>query len=389
MNSSGNARKLWNSLSSVMSRNRCSSTTLSGLTADSFAQFFCDKVSDVRSSTAAGAADLEYADFHGHRLDEFAQLSISDVERMVKDSPTKACSLDTIPTWLVQEFVQHLASFLTCLFNRSLLQGQLPENFRQSSKSLFSIRLCSEATGPSRTCRSFRRCLNGPGRQRADASASLFKRSPSGTSICVSSQPFHRDRPLEGNLRRLDHSWHGWTYSAWYARSECCLQLRGPQHPSRSTGGIVWVWRGDARLDALVPGLQKAIHQIQWVSILNNNCPVRRSSGFRSRPLVLYPVYSGCFPYFWGAGFSHPRVCKFMTYNSTITVLPVIQPSSPSLRPSRSLHRGHGPMDVQQPPQVECFENGVHQLTRAFIPPGRIHWVPEQLNIKDVTGHAS
>ena len=83
----------------------------------------------MRSSTA-GAADPEYATFHGHPLDEFAQLSISDVERLIKDSPTKACGLDPIPTWLVKEFVQHLAPFLTCLFNRSLLQGQFPENFR-------------------------------------------------------------------------------------------------------------------------------------------------------------------------------------------------------------------------------------------------------------------
>ena len=103
-NSSGNARKLWNSLSSVMGRNRCSSTTSSGLTADSFAKFFCDKVSDVRSSTA-GAADPEYAAFHGHPLDEFDLLSISDVVRLIKDSPTKACGLDPIPTWLVKEFV--------------------------------------------------------------------------------------------------------------------------------------------------------------------------------------------------------------------------------------------------------------------------------------------
>ena len=34
--------------------------------------------------------------------------------------------------------------------------------WRQFSRSLPSIRLCSAATGPSRTCRLFRRCLNGP-----------------------------------------------------------------------------------------------------------------------------------------------------------------------------------------------------------------------------------
>ena len=84
---------------------------------------------DVRSSTS-GAADPEYSTFQGHPLNEFAQLSISDVELLIKDSPTKACSLDLIPTWLVKEFVHHLVPFFTCLFNRSLLQGQFPENFR-------------------------------------------------------------------------------------------------------------------------------------------------------------------------------------------------------------------------------------------------------------------
>ena len=209
MNSSGNARKLWNSLSSVMGRNRCSSTTSSGLTADLFAKFFCDKVSDVRSSTA-GAADPEYAAFQGHPLDEFAQLSISDVERLIKDSPTKACGLDPIPTWLVKEFVQHLAPFLTCLFNRSLLQGQFPENFRIAEVTPI---LKKPTLDPS-VLSSYRPISNLPFIskvlervcQRADASASSLERSPSGTSICVSSQPFHGDRPLEGNLRRPDRS---------------------------------------------------------------------------------------------------------------------------------------------------------------------------------------
>ena len=166
-------------------------------------------------------------------------------------------------------------------------------------------------------------------------------------------------------FRLPDRSWHGWTYPVRYARSECWLRLRGPQHPSRSTGGIVWVWRCGARLDALVPGRQKAIHQIQWVNILNNSCPVRRSSGFRSRPIVLHPVYSGCFPYCRGTGFLHPRVCRWLTTLRSLSCLWY----SPAFRSSRSLHRGHGPMDVQQPPQVKCIENRVH-LAGLDSPPG-------------------
>ena len=53
-----------------------------------------------------------------------------DVIRLVKDSPTKACGLDPVPTWLVKDFVQLLAPYLTNLFNRSLTEGYFPEMFR-------------------------------------------------------------------------------------------------------------------------------------------------------------------------------------------------------------------------------------------------------------------
>jgi hypothetical protein len=46
----------------------------------------------------------------------------------VKDSPTKASGLD--PTWLVKDFVQILAPYLTNLFNRSMSEGYFPEMFR-------------------------------------------------------------------------------------------------------------------------------------------------------------------------------------------------------------------------------------------------------------------
>ena len=84
LNSSGNARKLWNSLSSVMGRNR-SSSVQPGLTADAFLKFFSDKVDDVRSSTA-GSAEPEYTVLHGHPFGELIQLSISDVVRLIRDS---------------------------------------------------------------------------------------------------------------------------------------------------------------------------------------------------------------------------------------------------------------------------------------------------------------
>ena len=84
----------------------------------------------------------------------------------------------------------------------------------------------------------------------------------------------------------------------------------------------------------------KAIHQIQWVNILNNSCPVRCSSGFHSRPIVVHPAYSGCFSYCWGAGFFiHGYADDLQLYDHCLALK---QPSSPSvtLTASRSWANG-------------------------------------------------
>ena len=58
-NSSGDARKLWNTLSAAMGRNRGRSPVQTDLSVDAFSKFFNDQVGDVRSSTV-GAASPEY-----------------------------------------------------------------------------------------------------------------------------------------------------------------------------------------------------------------------------------------------------------------------------------------------------------------------------------------
>ena len=66
--------------------------------------------------------------FHGYPMNEFIPLSVADVVHLAKDFPTKACVPD--PTWLVKDFVQLLAPYLTNLSNKSLPQGCFPEMFR-------------------------------------------------------------------------------------------------------------------------------------------------------------------------------------------------------------------------------------------------------------------
>ena len=99
---------------------------------------------------------------------------------------------------------------------------------------------------------------------------------------------------------------------------------------------------------------------------------VPQASGFRSQPIVLHIVYIWCFPYCRGAGVFHPRVCRRLTTLRSLSRLWY----SPALHSARSLHRGHGPMDVQQSPQVKCFEDGNH-LAGHDAPPGQMHLRPD------------
>ena len=75
-NSSGNARKLWNTLSSIMGDKK-RSPIIDSLHADTFLQAFVAKVIDVRASTA-GSDPTEYSKFVGSRLNQLSEISLED-----------------------------------------------------------------------------------------------------------------------------------------------------------------------------------------------------------------------------------------------------------------------------------------------------------------------
>ena len=54
------------------------------------------------------------------------------VTKIIQDSPTKSCSLDPWPTFLVLEFLDILFTPITSLINASLAQGTCPNFFKQA-----------------------------------------------------------------------------------------------------------------------------------------------------------------------------------------------------------------------------------------------------------------
>ena len=126
--SSGNARKLWNTLSSVMGKKK-GSIVQENFTPELFLNSFMDKVSGVRSSTVGSPAP-EFSNFVGSPLNKFSTIDQSVIEDSIRKSSNKFCSLDPIPTWLVKELVCELTPFVTELFNKSISEGYFPKSFR-------------------------------------------------------------------------------------------------------------------------------------------------------------------------------------------------------------------------------------------------------------------
>ena len=64
-------------------------------------------------------------------LSRFNEVSENEVLKIIKNSPTKLCLFDPVPTFLLKHFVEILLPSITKLVNLSLAEGVLPQNSRR------------------------------------------------------------------------------------------------------------------------------------------------------------------------------------------------------------------------------------------------------------------
>jgi len=103
-----------------------------GLSAEAFADFFDQKVSDVRSATDGAPApevrDISTAD----RFLSFAPVTTDIVCRMVNEAVNKFSMKDPMPTWLLKSCIDLLAPYITSFFNSSLSSGAFPTCYKDA-----------------------------------------------------------------------------------------------------------------------------------------------------------------------------------------------------------------------------------------------------------------
>ena len=76
---------------------------------------------------------LENHYFTDKHFGNFECLDEEQVQQLIKDTPTKTCDLDPLPTALVKVQSEALSPYLTRIINTSFQEAELPDNLKKSN----------------------------------------------------------------------------------------------------------------------------------------------------------------------------------------------------------------------------------------------------------------
>ena len=128
-------KKLWQSLRKVL---HCTSETVlpahssDKSLADMFASFFSNKISKIRDTFSTSGSFNDAPDSVPPAFNAFMPVTEDEVYMCISESPTKSCSLDPIPTFLLKDCLDVLLSSITKLVNYSLIDGSFPNSFKKA-----------------------------------------------------------------------------------------------------------------------------------------------------------------------------------------------------------------------------------------------------------------
>ena len=132
---SRDSKKLWQSLRKVL--HHTSETVLPAHSsdkslADMFASFFSNKISKIRDTFATSGSFNDAPESVPPAFNAFMPVTEDEVYKCISESPTKSCSLDPIPTFLLKDCLDILLSSITKLVNYSLIEGSFPNSFKKA-----------------------------------------------------------------------------------------------------------------------------------------------------------------------------------------------------------------------------------------------------------------
>ena len=120
-------KKLWQSLRKVL--HRTSETVLPAHSSD---KSLADMNRKIRDTFATSGSFNDAPDLVPPAFNAFIPVTEDEVYKCISESPTKSCSLDPIPTFLLKDCLDILLSSISKLVNYSLIEGSFPNSFKKA-----------------------------------------------------------------------------------------------------------------------------------------------------------------------------------------------------------------------------------------------------------------
>lgn len=125
--SSGNSRRLWRDLSTILGRKSEPNVTPT-FSAESYLSYLREKVQEVRRSTER-SVPATYTEAQS-RLDFFTRVTEAEVREIFSASLSKSCALDPIPAFLLCEVADDLFPYMVSICNVSFEEATLPTSHK-------------------------------------------------------------------------------------------------------------------------------------------------------------------------------------------------------------------------------------------------------------------
>ena len=124
-----NPRELWHVVNDMLQPPKEQPTPK--LTSSNFANFFRNKVDNIRESTATAPPPV-IVNRHASPLSTFQPVPECEIIKLLHSTPSKSCSLDPIPTWLLKRLSTCIAPVICRLCNLSMQSGIFPSQLKRA-----------------------------------------------------------------------------------------------------------------------------------------------------------------------------------------------------------------------------------------------------------------
>ena len=103
-----------------------------------FCDFFSVKIQSIRDSLRGGVGHETTAELPAHAPDPVPSMAVfepateSEILRLIRQAPSKQCSSDPLPTWIVKKCAGTITPFLIRLINASFSSGVVPDDMKHA-----------------------------------------------------------------------------------------------------------------------------------------------------------------------------------------------------------------------------------------------------------------